>query len=682
MIQRAQGLGSRWGGRRTTLSAFALVAVEFALLSAWTLFVTRPYLTFDPYVIPTGKDFVLTTLGHHFWTHVRDCGTCALWNGDVRGGTPALVDPLGASLHPVVAVSTALWGVINGAKVALVVFFFLTGVGQWALARVLGLGRLARLWSAAMAIAAGHLFGAMATGGLLPIVASLASATMLLAAVIRLVQRPTRQMAVVTGGLFALLIVSGQGYIQIAFVLALPLFGVLLLGRPGHVRVVARECMRAGVLGLLLAGPFIVPFLHFWPDYGKEITANFDIAQPMRYAVLNLVIDDPAFFNSESLGKAAFPEWYIIYVGWPAVALAVVGVALLWRRGARRHTALLAAYPVLMMWLGAASLFKWLAEHRELGDTLADFSHGVRTTSLMTKLAVPPILALAAVSAERAFTLPSWRLVLRVAATRTIPARRIAFRFNLAWVAVPLALLALLQVREAGRPWLGTERIPEAEMRAVLAPLHTPELQWVQPPLGEAFWVPLALDEGLKLAFYHRPWGWTGGLDPQPVLVASRNDEPGMTKVAQLDGIAIYGAPGRNYAVVRHDDGSQTICEAHGEGGDIDVTCDSTRPGVLIVQEHSYSGWSATVNGEDRAVRSVDQWLAVDLPAGTTTVRLRYRPVDAAIGVASLGVGLLLGAWWLLRPGEAGTHAATVQVRRRVSPKRGRARPPQRRSAS
>src|SRR5215218_9223915 len=82
---------------------------ELVVLALWTLIVARPYFNWNPEVIPLGHDLMLTTLSNRLWDHARDCGSCALWNGDIRGGAPAFVDTLGAPLHPIVIVTTLLW---------------------------------------------------------------------------------------------------------------------------------------------------------------------------------------------------------------------------------------------------------------------------------------------------------------------------------------------------------------------------------------------------------------------------------------------------------------------------------------------------------------------------------------------------------------------------------------------
>lgn len=59
-----------------------------------------------------------------------ECGACALWNGSVRGGAPAFVDPHASLLHPLVFIPTLLLGVIAGSKGTLVAAFFCHGAAQ------------------------------------------------------------------------------------------------------------------------------------------------------------------------------------------------------------------------------------------------------------------------------------------------------------------------------------------------------------------------------------------------------------------------------------------------------------------------------------------------------------------------------------------------------------------------
>ncbi len=644
---------ARWiaAGRCWALRAVRSGLGEVALLAVWTLLVTRPYLNRDANAIPVGRDFVVTTLGHHLWDHVRDCGGCAFWNGDIRGGAPAFVDTLGAPLHPVVAVTTLLWGVVNGGKATIVVCFFLAGLGQWWLGRALGLGRGARLWGAAMAIAAGNLFGPLA-GGLVPVVAANASFTLVFAAAVQMARGGSRRLTVLSGALLALLVVSGQGYIQVGFALALPVFAILVADRDGRWRPVVREFALAAGLGVLLAAPLLVPLAHFWPELAKPGDPGFTRSQPFSLLPLNFVIDDWEFYQGDALGKQPFPEWYLNFVGWPAVALAVVGLVVLGRRGERRLPAFLAVYAVVILWIASAAPFRWLYEHSEGYEALRAFAIGIRTPSLIAGMAVCPLLALATVGLDGLLRRPPPERRLRVSlgasGERTPSPLWVDHRVLVA----TLAVLALLQVRSVGRQWLGTEQIDAAKVDQVLAALRTPGLEWVQTPFGEAQWLTGSIDQGFKIAFFHRPWDWENRPDPAPVLVASRGEQPDLVAREQLDdGLTIYAAsPPEEYAVIDHLDGSQTVCVARGEGGDIDVSCDAPQPGLLVVREHAGSGWNVEVDGQGKSYADTEPWLGVEVPAGQVEVRLRYRPWDVPAGIALMLVGVVIAGYWLVWP--------------------------------
>jgi len=117
-------------------------------------------------------------------------------------------------------------------------------------------------------------------------------------------------------------------------------------------------------------------------------------------------------------------------------------------------------------------------------------------------------------------------------------------------------------------------------------------------------------------------------------------------------GVQIVAAPpGQEYAAVQHAAGLRTVCSGHGTGGDIDVACNLPAPGVLTVKENAWSGWHATAaNGKLPLLPG--QWLSVPLPAGTSTVRFRYRPWDVPLGIllCIAGGGLAVRTW--LRDGQ------------------------------
>ena len=621
----------------------ALVWVELGLLAAWTLFVTAPLFDFDATSILAGREYLSSIASHHIWTHWQTCGACALWNGSLRGGAPAFVDVYGSWLHPLVIVTTLLAGVINGSKLALLGAFGLAGLAQWRLARLLGLGPLSRLWSAALAITAGNLAGRLEIG-VFGVVLSTAAGALVLPELIALNQTPTRRAAAGLGITLALALIAGQGYLQIGLGLILPAALFLLPDEPATRALIFRRYAFAGVLALLLAAPLLVPFAHFLPAFVKDVDVYFGGAQPFAYIPLNLVIADASFYLSETLGKISFPYLYINYIGWAPVLLAVWGCFGALAENRRRVVRFLIAWSGLAFWIASADPFRVLAQ---LAPTtwLAEQLVGIRNPALIAGLAIPAILGLAALGLERLLNeLPQVRLL----------AERTWVLDTALLVVLPLTL-ALADAHHFNAGWIKMAKL-EPEIFELLHALQTPDLQWTNPPYGEHVYIEPGIGMGLKMSYGIRAWNWRDHDAPPPAREASlRGEPPGMARDPQAGILPIYTAAGREYAAVAHADGARTVCAARGIGGDIDVTCDTAQPGVLTVRENNWEGWSAQVNGQ--TLRWLPgQWLAIELPPGKQTIQLRYRPWDVPLGFLLCSAGIFLAAFAFFKNDAVGAR--------------------------
>jgi hypothetical protein len=230
---------------------------------------------------------------------------------------------------------------------------------------------------------------------------------------------------------------------------------------------------------------------------------------------------------------------------------------------------------------------------------------------------------------------------------------------SLRWLLVVPLLAALVDARGFSSIWLTTSRL-DSSVSNVVAALRTPDLQWVNPPFGEQYWVEPAVAGGLKLAIGTQGWFWNRRPEPEAVMEATRGaPPPGMTQKAVVDGFTISVAqPGREYAAVEHMAGGRTVCTARGTGGTIDVTCDAPQLGTLVVKENSWSGWSAKIDRQAAPLQP-GQWLSVPLPAGSHTVQFRYRPWDVLLGIVFGVCGVALAVFaWLKDDEESGVTSA------------------------
>jgi len=617
---------------RSRIRSSALL--ELALLALWTLYVTRPYANLDPRRTPRGGEFLSNIQTLHAWEWSRRCGLCGLWYGGVNGGFPAAAEPTTSALHPIAALPAILLGAVNGAKVALIASFFLAGLSQWLLGRVLGLRPIARVWAAGIAVAAGSLAAYMSLGAMSLVLGS-ASAALVWPAMLRLARTGGARDAAALGAAGASLVLAGTGYMQ-AGTLFLGL-AAIVLPPPGRRAALALRCGLAAALAALLAAPFLLPFLRFLPRIRKDFDPAFPGSQPLLDVAKNLVNSDPASFYAKGFhGFAGIPAYYALYVGWVPVLLAAWGLLGALRNGRRRRESLfLAALVGLALWLASAGPQRLLIGLRP-PEPVADAVAGLRFTGLMGGLAVAPLLGLAGLGLDGLLA-RAWRL----------PRPRLDARWLLA---VPLAA-ALGSVWRFGSGWIGTETAPP-EVDPVVEALRTPGLEWVSTPFGEGFWIETALAKGLKLTYHaYFTWHWDRRFLPAPRRAATRGELPpglpedgaGVAERPPVGGIRIFEAAGAEYAAVAGDDGRSTACRARGVGGDIDVSCTAPVPGTLVVRENSYPGWGAAA-GHARLDLLPGDWLSVRLPAGRSEIRFRYRPWDAPAGLLLALAGLLIAA--------------------------------------
>ncbi len=619
------------------------LGIELFVVAFWALIVTMPYLDMDPMRVPTGREYLSHIASNHFWTWVRECGGCALWNGSLQGGAPTLADPFTSMLHPLVAIPTLILGVPNGMKIAIVTAFIVGGMAQWWLGHVLGLGRAARVWSACLAIVGGHLAGRMELGtfGLL---LSTVACSLVFPPLITVTRTGSWRASVWLGVTLALAAVAGQGYLQVGLVFAVPAILLLIPWDVERLPLLAKQLGFAALLATLLAAPLLVPFLHFMPEFSKFIDPELKVGQPLTYVLFNLVIRDVAFYTTDIFDKLPFPFLYINYIGWIPLLLALWGLRGGRTAEERRAIRYLVAVACISFAFASDKPLAWLAEMAPT-PWIAKQIQGIRYYPSIAGLAIPCVLGLSAIGLDQLLGIAPFQFHL---AKNTAPDRHI-FSLDIRWLFVVPALAAIMQCWSFAHHWIGMrEYHPRVDI--VLNALRTPDLQWVSPPFGQHDYMEPAVRMGLKVANGVRAWQWKDRTLPEPLLDANPQAKPpGMSLKTIVGGIPLYVADeNREYAAVAHDDESRTVCKAYGIGGYIDVECDAAQAGVLTVKENSWSGWQAWVDGS-RVPLKQGRWLQVDVPSGVHTIRLRYRPWDVSFGIGLFVVGAMLGGYVWVR---------------------------------
>ncbi|MGI8477818.1 MAG: hypothetical protein ACR2OO_15815, partial [Thermomicrobiales bacterium] len=351
-------------------------------------------------------------------------------------------------------------------------------------------------------------------------------------------------------------------------------------------------------------------------------------------------------------GKMLFPYLYINHTGGVVFVLAVFGFIRL-ARARPRIAWFLLAWAVSTFWIASADPLRMLRDVAKPLPSVWSFVVGIRNPPLIARLAIPAILGLAAVGVDEVVrSRKRWPQCL-IGVASPVSGRVFRVGFDTGLVAAALLLFALNDVKDHARIWISTAPTP-AEMAPVLDRLRTPDAQWVNTPFGEQAWLGRAISRNLKISAAGIVWHWKDRPEPEPVLEASWvGPPPGMDLASKPNDISIYRAPpGREYAAVEHDDGSRSVCTAQSRGGDIDVACDTTLPGTLVVQENFSPDWTAEINGASKPVRQEGRAMTMAVPAGHATIALRYRPWDVPVGLALMTLGVAVAAYALIRREE------------------------------
>jgi hypothetical protein len=607
--------------------------LEVALIIGWAFWVGRGYLDFSLTSLARGDEISVVTESHYTWTFFFKCGSCVMWNGSVNGGAPAFAELMGSVLHPLTILTTLIWGVINGTKLLLVFSLAVAGLAQWWIARVLKLGWVARLWSAAMAVVGGHMLGKMDNGNL-PLIYSIAFASLIIAPALELALTRRRRSLVLLGVALALTWLSGQGYTQVVVVIGLlPAFLVFLFTGQLRLKPVWKDFGLAGILSILLVGVFLVPLLHFWPNFVKDSDQFLTGFPPLAYNPLYLVINDWQFFQVEVLGHTLNLYQYYSYIGWVPVLLALLTL----RLAPKEKSRLLAFF-----FLGTGLIFLVCSQEfaRVAIAILPQFGY-LRYLYAANGLVVPLVLGLAAWGLDLLLRIrfPKLGIVLHSGQTPG---------FSLAWILVGIPLiLAIKPGYDTASRWLSV--ILNNPQTAMVQTVQTDSAQWVSPPLVEYPWISFLLNDGFKITGVYRPWRWNNRQEPEPYYQIIRDGENTVTEnVIATDGdLKVIEQTANEYAYIKSGD-SIIPCLAVAQGGNIDVSCTSTQAGVLVVRENNWSGWTVKIDGKTTSLAESD-WLTVDAPAGAHLYTFRYRPWDVPVGLLITLAGIGMAFWLGLR---------------------------------
>lgn len=649
---------ARWSTLRSYASRpavrIALRLVEIALIAIWAAYVGRDFLGTTHLQINSGGDNV-SAYGRFFWDRLKDCGTCALWSGQVNGGAPAYIDSNSDVFHPAVAIPALLVGTLASFKLTIVICLFMGGLACWWLALELGTGAVARIAAGFMGAAGGYLAG-RSYQGLVVVLTSVTAAAFIVPALLRLRRKPTRRSAGLLGIVIGLFILAGQGYLQVGFVMMAPIFLILMTGAWDRWRLYLVRAVQALAVGLLIPAVFLFPFARYYSQFSKPTDPAFLSHQPFHYLVLNLVINDWDYMRADRLlGKQSMPGLYVNYVGWAVIIFAVAGLFVLWQRS-KPVVLVLGLLIVGALWIGSGAPFQLMARDWA-PPALRDFAVSIRNPTFIAGAAAPAIIGLAAVGVDTGL---HWThgMQPRASLAGRYPWLQRAAAVTVRAGTIALLVIALVNLERGANQWLMWEPVTQERADLYLDALATDEVAWVSPPDSDWRLQMLGFDAGYKYSDGWRPWT-IGIFTQQPTPFKMVRFDPALAPPSAelVDensvGLVYRSTLPNQYATVS----SGGTCSAHGEAGNIDIACDAPAAGTLTVQENAFDGWNAMVNGNEVGLADGQQWVTIEVPAGTSTIELRYRPWDFWVGLMLSMFGIALAIVMLVVPDRYRLHA-------------------------
>ena len=632
-----------------------LILLELAIVAGFAIWFCRPWLNMDPNMWPTGgivggaaTEYAMVVRGNAIWQTFQQCGLCFLWNGSLRGGYPAFAEMQGSVFHPFVVFFTLIAGVSNGVKLVLVASFVTAGLAQWWIGYLLGLRPLARVWAGFMAVAAGTLATRMALG-VVGIILSTSMAALAIAAAMYLAKARSGRAGVVFALSLAMLLLAGQAYVQVGFVLVVPLSLLALLVDPATWKLDRTwlAFLKAGLLALMLCAFTLLPVARLTPELDKFSDPGFSESQPAEYVPVNLIASDEAYLTSNILKPLPYADRAGNYIGWVPVLLAVYAFRV--GTGPRSRWLWFLALGTFLSIIATSGLpLKWLIPVWPGVQTIR-FPHWIAGITVIMLLGLAgmgldgilgTLVAAPAWLAKALGKLPAW-LQVRLAA---LPTGWASAAIMLAIMAAPL-MWSVRSVVDFSSQWVGVSPAP-GEI-ALLDRIPAKSAYWLGIDEFSHFWNLPIVERGLKMGHGLNPMMLKGRELPpiEYLVITDMLDQPdGPILIDQENLFKLYWYPGNHYAFAMVGE-EKVACPATATGGVIEVECDLPRAGQLFVTENIYDGWRAWVDGKPTDLANFSKWLSVPASTGKHHYSFRFWPWDVPLGLA-LG---LAGCWLALR---------------------------------
>jgi hypothetical protein len=552
-----------------------------------------------------------------------------MWGNSI-GGMPVFADPYGSFQHPLVMITTLLFGPLAAANITLAGAIFILGFSGYLFCTTFQLHRIVRIWITVTMIYGGLIAGRIAVGSIgLPL--SLSFATLSFVYFLTWAHNPSRKNGILLSIIVSMLLVAGQGYMQIAFMVTLIPISMYLYALK-KANAMAQIPWMAALVSVLIA-PFLLTFWANNASFGKDTDLTLSSTQHIGFIMLNYIVDNLDFYNTVLLGRPAFPYLYSNFIGYPIVFGAFVAVLL----AVIRHPIIDKFIALIYLIFGSVVVVLVLAsgdgQHWIMGFDIApltQFVIGLRNLTLVTSYAGALLVLLAAICGD--FLIRQLQTAIALIRVNTW-----VIKGHAHWLVVAVMTWHVLTLYAYNKQFYQFSN-QDSPTLLVAEFLKTQPIGGINVEANyQVFDIMQTQKKMITQMFY--PWllintSPTGTM--YQLISAPPADMTTWQELKRFDATwAIYKSTDTNqqYALHTSKNEALTACTAQGTGGDMDVWCTAGTNGILRIYENNLGSWQAWVDGVPTNVISVNKFVAVPVDSGAHHIVFRYRPWYTILGL-------------------------------------------------
>ena len=370
--------------------------IELAIIVAAVWLYAGSLLDFDPTILQqSGEQNESATRALLVEYGLNRNGEIPLWNHFMQTGFPYSGDLLAHFWSPVATLPVILWGGINGMKVSVFLSFLFAGIGQWYLAKVIGVKGVFRVWAAIMFTFSGGV-ALLWRLGWYELLVGAAWFPWVCASFWQALHKKNITSMIGAAFCASMVLLSGGGYYP--FYLGggtlLIFAGALLANLPRAKEVV----IRGALIAIMVIGLTAVMTLPIYDGYRlitRDIEPDYEQegSQPVTYSLINYLVSDDEWFHNPMLGAKGSWNWF--YIG-PTVfgALFFLVYALRYRKDRTVMLTFFALFAFYLLWIANRySFFKYVYD-------FWPFLYELRFPSRLLIFAASPLLAVSAYSLQ------------------------------------------------------------------------------------------------------------------------------------------------------------------------------------------------------------------------------------------------------------------------------------------